>query len=71
LKPVETLVARACFQRLKPTCDATLSNIAFSFNLRPYVEENNNMLVDPEKPGALQRPRWGGAQSDNISHVDI
>ena len=37
LKPVETRVESAWFQRLKLNCDKPVSEFAFKFNLRPYT----------------------------------
>ena len=37
---VETSVARSWFYRLTLRCDDPLSNVVFSFNLRPYATDN-------------------------------
>jgi len=37
LKPVESRVEPAWFQRLKPKCDEPLSKPAFDFNFRRYT----------------------------------
>ena len=41
-------VDRARFQRLQPECDETVSNLAFNFNLRPYVKvrPGHNLAVN-------------------------